>query len=136
MGLVAFAWWQHHGMGSSKISSSHLAFWQLHSRRGQRRSLSHSESLSPLTLSFGLNSFFFTCGLVGWDAGLMVYNFRGAQAFCKVAKSFFFFFFFCKLTYFKKKKKFWARGPGPLPVSSPGPAKPKGKQKQNKINNN
>ena len=102
MGLVAFAWWQHHGMGSSKISSSHLAFWQLHSRRGQRRSLSHSESLSPLTLSFGLNSFFFTCGLVGWDAGLMVYNFRGAQAFCKVAKSF--FFFFCKLTYLKKKK--------------------------------
>ena len=51
-----------------------------------------AKSLSPLTLSFGLNSFFFTCGLVGWDAGLMVYNFRGAQAFCKVAKSFFFFF--------------------------------------------
>ena len=33
-------------MDNSKISSSHLAFWQLHSRRGQQ------QSLSPLTVFF------------------------------------------------------------------------------------
>ena len=30
----------------------------------------------------------------------------------------------------------WTRGAWPPPMSIPGPAKPKGKQKQNKINNN
>ena len=46
MGLAALAWWRRHGVGNSKISSSHLAFWQLHSRRGQQ------QSLSPLTVFF------------------------------------------------------------------------------------
>ena len=46
VGLAALVWWRRHSVGSSKISSSHLTFWQLHSRRGQR------QSLSPLTVFF------------------------------------------------------------------------------------
>ena len=50
MGLAALARWRRHGVGSSKISSSYLAFWQLYSRSGQR------QSLSPLTVFFFLKS--------------------------------------------------------------------------------
>ena len=46
VGLAALVWWRRHSVGSSKISSSHLTFWQLHSQRGQR------QSLSPLTVFF------------------------------------------------------------------------------------
>ena len=46
VGLATVVWWQRHSVGSSKISSSHPAFWQLHSRRGQQ------QSLSPLTVFF------------------------------------------------------------------------------------
>ena len=61
------------------------------------------------------------------------YNFKGGQAFCKGAQVFF-FFFFLKLNYLKKKNG--PEGPRPPPMFVPSLAKPKGKQKQNKINNN
>ena len=129
MGLAALAWWRRHGVGSSKISSSHLAFWQLHSRRGQRKSLWVSRFslclffsalgflfffsfVFPFGLWLGLHFWsklfiyllflFLTCG---WPGGLIVYNFRGPKLFVR-GPSLFFFFFGWKLTYLKKK--FWA----------------------------
>ena len=67
---------------------------------------------------------------MGWLGGLMVYNFKGAQAFCKGAQ----------VLFFKKinllKKKIWARRTRTPLVFVPDPAKLIGKQKQNKINNN
>ena len=61
----------------------------------------------------------------------MVYNFKGAQAFCKGAQVLFF-----KKNNLLKKKKNWARGTGTPLVFVLDPAKLIGKQKQNKINNN